>query len=1201
MPLQTENLGMVGLGVVNDQPPHPIQPPLVDGIYLRWAFDPARGFPWHGYYLFRRLHRSSAKTCLAKELDPEWRVGRVPHSTIPLSIGDLTSDVPFVLTEEFADPKAREFDLRHRTYIRFDLSKGGSAREFHVTVGAYGKLGEDGENGEALSGCLTALLPFLKGAVSAPAPIEIRITAFDDDVPMDSTTVTLDPGQVTTASLSGDRLDRIEISGGGGALIDVCFVPVRQDASVGWQALPDFPYPLCLPTAAPGYPCAGRPANAAQAESMALARIRYGQASDWAPTVAELREVLDDLVVNGPPPGGLNMADRSESYLASPSDPDAPVMPDQRPLDLVLLGAVNPAVAQMVGLYWIDDPGDSNAYDYLLLADHVGAYGGDPQAALAAMSSNLPPEVDGWICFGLRKQAAAPLPPPAWVQAFALPGAATDPALIAQDLINAAGLRWHIEETDEGELLPGAAIGYHLWRADSGATEPTTPPASYAHITPGGMVMVAAPSPGADATLGPSDWPPKPMHKINGQLAEGWYSYRVSAMDIFGRLSAMSAPAEWRQWAPPPDPKPWYYLDPPLDAAVHPFAVRLLSKAPPPKPPGVEAWALDPLDPSLSGEAAYDAWHATGWWSGLPTADQPRRAGLRVRWRWEPAQMAQAPRTREFRIYLSPGHDPVPGYPEAAAWPERVYVVDADTHFTPLLDASGVPTGGREYEILLPEDAAGTDFAGVPLEPTDLDPVVYAHVGVSAADDRVHADDDSKWTSGDWGGRYGNEGPVGVAKIFRALRTPPPAPPLIGFDDKVWATRADYHGVSRYTVRWAKPIAGQKVHIFRAVDDSLFRADWERRAAAGAAAFTASDVVPFGWNPVDSAAVLAELVAPLDAVSALDWDSDPTVRAAYEALSERALRVLASLPDNSPAFMQMTFEPLDPADSVNADRAGPDATVTYTPNLAWGCWTAELDGRAANRYFFRAAYVNAAHTLGPLGPSTPAVYLPKVVPPLSPAITKVASGELAITLAWAHNREPDFAEYRIYRADDERQARDLRLMILVSTLDATGVDTSQPEVEWTDDQGLIWGRTYFYCVTAVDGRGNESTARVISAPVALDSTPPAPPQWIGAEWVLYDSVSGQELPWLPSGSLPPGYQPATRLELSTVGYRCDIYSRSEGSNEWQLVLAVPATTGQILSYYLDAAPGNVALYRAQAFSTADVSSKWSDKVSVQWP
>ncbi|HEY0313200.1 MAG TPA: hypothetical protein VGC56_11975 [Allosphingosinicella sp.] len=1264
MALQGENLAMVGLGVLGDQPPHPIQPVLPNGVHLRWAFDPELGFPWHGYHLFRRPHRPGKPICIAQQ----WRTwAQEPPAALTQSLaeGEISSDSQFSLAS--APGGVAGIDLRHRTFLRFDLPKARPARSFQLRIGfpadkplrdsdtvpdredrasglrvppapVLDRIVPDPNDRKAgprtrAAPVLEQIPPDLKDGEAEPrtrrAPdveqVEAAIShnpfaspravAFDRDTPV--AFADLAPGAAPTAfvTLAADRMDRIEISGGWAVLTDLCFVPVDQDAGEGWGQIPGFPYPLCLPTAAPGYACKGHPTTDAQAESMALSRIRYGAPAPWSGTrITQLRQVLDSLAANPPSAGGQEMAERSGSYHDSLGDPDQPVMPDQRPLDLVLMGAINPAIAQMVGLYWIDDspragPGSASAasdprpiaaareeprlvradaapvadeqprragsrvstlaaeagqlaaglprggpaptpefftapaplpppsppYDYLLLADHSGRYHGEPAEALVALAQPLPDDVDVWICFNLREQKASPLPPPQEVAVFALPGGATDPAVIAQDLVSAAGLRWRIEQTAEGDLLPGAAVGYHIWRAQLGPAAPAAPPplSTHAHLTASGMVMVAAPSPAPGGQARPSDWPPWPMHKIDGRLAEGWYSYLVSGMDIFGRIGIMSAPAEWRQWAPEPVPRPWYYSGIPSDAHIHPFAVRLLVKAPPPVVPGVEASTLDPLDPDLAGEARYDSWKAQGWWNALSAADKRKRAGVRVRWRWDPEQMAQAPRTKEFRIYLSSGGEPVADHNDPLAWPQRVYAIDAATHFTPVLGSNLVPTGGRQYEVLLPENAAGQGFAGVALEPTDLEPIVYAHVAVTAADDRTHSADPPKWSAGAWGGRFGNEGRIGnAAKIFRVLRAPPPMPPVIGADDKVWATRADYHGVSRYTVHWAKPAPGQKVHIFRALDDAVFRADWDRRHAGGAAAFQTADAAPFGWNPAEEAAVVAELGAPLDSVAPLSWDDDPAVRAAYEALSERALRVLASFSGNDDAFVQTTFEPLDPADPANADRPGPDPNAPYTSNFAWGAYVAEIDGKAANRYFFRAAYVNAAHIVGALGPSSPAVYLPKVAPPRVPAITKVTSGELSITLEWAHNREPDLAEYRVYRAEDERQARDPRLMARVATIAKADVDMTKPGVVWTDTGGLIGGRTYLYCLTSVDGVANESALGPAAGAMAVDGRIPDVPVWEGQRWQLMEPQDGTTSPWPADGILQPGLVPALELTWS---------------------------------------------------------------------
>ena len=84
MPLQTDNLVMVGLGVLGDQPPHSIQPKLPDGIHLRWAFDPDRGAPWHGYHLFRRPHDEGRHLCIAPQFRCEMDKGSARSAALTL-------------------------------------------------------------------------------------------------------------------------------------------------------------------------------------------------------------------------------------------------------------------------------------------------------------------------------------------------------------------------------------------------------------------------------------------------------------------------------------------------------------------------------------------------------------------------------------------------------------------------------------------------------------------------------------------------------------------------------------------------------------------------------------------------------------------------------------------------------------------------------------------------------------------------------------------------------------------------------------------------------------------------------------------------------------------------------------------------------------------------------------------------------------
>ena len=70
MALQDPNvLAMVRLGTLDDSPENALQPKLVNAVHLRWAFRPDLGFPWHGFYLFRRnskLRQSSASALVSR-------------------------------------------------------------------------------------------------------------------------------------------------------------------------------------------------------------------------------------------------------------------------------------------------------------------------------------------------------------------------------------------------------------------------------------------------------------------------------------------------------------------------------------------------------------------------------------------------------------------------------------------------------------------------------------------------------------------------------------------------------------------------------------------------------------------------------------------------------------------------------------------------------------------------------------------------------------------------------------------------------------------------------------------------------------------------------------------------------------------------------------------------------------------------------
>ena len=867
--------------------------------------------------------------------------------------------------------------------------------------------------------------------------------------------------------------------------------------------------------------------------------------------------------------------------VLQPTEPEraAPRMPNQYPLDLVLLGTLQPAIAQMIGLYWVDQaavPGE--AYDYVIVADYEGVFQGTDPSFLQQVGFD---HLEGYIVFNKQRAPAPRLARPEGLRVYALPSSvrSTEDGDVPE-VSNNAGLRWELGMTEQGRLLPDKPFMYHLWRAELGEEEPTTAPSAdqYQPMTKERPILIAQPNfpPGSEPQRA-SDWPPFPMHTIDSGLRDGWYSYQVSGIDIFGRHSPNSAPAAWYQWTPVSDPRPWYYKNPPGDRAIHPFAVRLLDKMPPPPPTGIEAYALDPNDPTVLKDAAYNAWRGAN----------PEQVGLRVRWQWTQAHMRQAPDVREFRIYYHPGQmnallghtlgvsaasstesvveTDIPNTGPADAYvgallrigsdrfaivgseggsPLRVYVksgpvytegtmsvvngsstvtgtetnwgteltgltlkvaseprtytilkVDSLTQLTLDRNYVGVTGAGKTYSIagilpranapctlVIPSDyTAGTisaensdptvtgigtgwrtalagrtfkvagesaeytivgvdsetqvtldrgyegitgsgkayvirhplfvDYSkivswekrihvvghdeprqyevflpapdtdeGEAFAPSLAEPIVYAHISVSAADDKTHTPDDPQWDVGEWGGRFGNEGRVGApAKIFRVRREPPPAPAVPPPDsDKVFATPADYHGHSYYTYRW-QPQQHLKTHIFRALDDALFKVDWKRRQTSPESiSADDEDYFPVEWRGPDPSLVAKrnQIANDLNHLNTFSHDAEGTAQAMayYRGLSNDALRVLAGLPGNERAFTQLTIQPLDPDDPANANRLAPITRLTSLLMRdsvpTWTLWTGAPPTATSTAQPTWMAPTTAANSASPVHRST---------------------------------------------------------------------------------------------------------------------------------------------------------------------------------------------------------------------------------------
>ena len=1168
MTLQSDDLAALGLGITADQPPIALQPTLGgDGIHLRYATSFAKGLPWYGFYLLRRAHVAAPTQCLLPQLAklPARLTTATSYafSRVTLYSGtaiEFIDEFPAAGTAEIALPRAALLGASfaqapiHRVTARIGF-RGGPLRGSDARPSTVRMVAKD--NAIIVAETLISGRP---GEVVAGEVNADRITAVEFFAMIDATTGPKEVGPV------GDKPPEIAPAGGlpgapiiqapkapsgHAALVDLCWETVSNAATIPWQPVPNYPQPMPLPVAAAGYPCEGRPANQAAAQAMALSRVRYGVAANWAAKFGDLHAVLTKLVAGGPGGGPINS--RTDTFVDPAADPDTPALPNQNILQLIQLASIDPAMAQILGLYWLDlqaVPGQ--AYDYMVLADHVNAFSGQPVAAgalaIAAANGTLPTGVDAWITYNHVAQPRAPLAAPPQPTAFVLPDTAVSGA--PNTARGAVGISWNTPSLGSNYLSSSGAVRYIVWRHDHGDPQPATPAASFVPLNPNSPYLAGSGGSSALAQA-PTDWPPVALRAVDRKLADGWYGYSISGIDIWGRYSLQSVPAQWRQWAPAPQPEPWYYQGPAADKQLHAFAVHILDKTPPPPPAAVEATALDPDDDlTYVRDAAYTAWRAAAgdqWWNGLTDAQRAAVLPLRVRWRWYPTQQAQHPNTREFRIYFNP--DSVPPGPdrfEPTNWQDRIFVCDYNDHVTLVSSAAGPY---RQYEVLPVAPPPGVPpFAGVALQPSLTAPIVYANISVSAADDKIHTGDRPKWNATPWGNRFGNESVLAAAaKIYRVWRALPPAPAAVLNDERVWTTKADYHSFSFYTFRWAAS-ADLKAHVYAVMDATLFMVE---RAREDIAAVSAADIAALQtlWNPVpqsliDQIAALRTLKAavsnqgtPSDADRKqhdADWD------AACAALSDGVLRGLAALPLHEDSYVRQTPSPVD-----DPDAAGPDDPPGYAPNPLWRAFKATFDGRARNRYFLRVSYIDDAHNEGPLGPPSPPIYLPPAVPPRKPVITKVTGGDRSATVAWTTAKAEAGGRYVIYRTDDDYRLRDVRLMDVAATISSGSRDPNSAKAEWTDS-GLEGGKAYHYCLAFIDAYGNASEP---SKPVpvnVVDLSIPSPPFWTEQTWLLERASDNALIDWPADGVVPTGHAPVLRLSwASDVKQPVFVLSRRE--------------------------------------------------------
>lgn len=658
MAAAVDALKACALGVQGFAQPIVGAPKLIDGVHVRWSFSQTRGFPWHGYWLLRRLSSTAA--------------GGAGGAWVPAG------------SANGAQGSGGGFGDTDGTAMGEGPGDGADSQR--------PRPGESTDDFDEVNAATT----LTKQVIQAMPPWQRRALANASKAPPPvggaAGVITGATGPIAWA-----------LMGGG-----------------GWSVVGAGP--LALPVTHPDYPpTLGKAQVGWQADGAAAkARIAYGSPDvhlqtnpgESAPPFAALHAALVALVEGGP--AAAPMAERlmPAELAADGADADNPMgLPAQPWLHWLALAALHPEVAQLLGIAAVDISAQSNiAYDYLVIADHDGSVASAGGALPWLQTSPLPkahgPEVT--LVEGVAAKPCPALAAPPGVAAYALPGgrmpSPTQPGVML-DATRQIGLRWQVQTPTPapggGQLWPGPLLLYGVWRAELGplAKVPSSAPAEsqWLPLQGGGVGQAGAlPTPTLAANEGPytaqkkagkagkgskggksvaPGWPAMRLQLVDVVADDGWYAYAVAARDVFGRYSPRGAPIPWRTFQQPPGADARWYdaLATGGDGVLNTYAVAARDMTPPPPPAGLRV-ALQDADDAYSvaawaraiaagkgevGGQAIDAATAAQikggpFWAWRASLAETAQADVsaQVSWRWGYSQVQQGPLVSRFDVVL---------------------------------------------------------------------------------------------------------------------------------------------------------------------------------------------------------------------------------------------------------------------------------------------------------------------------------------------------------------------------------------------------------------------------------------------------------------------------------------------------------------------------------------------------------------------
>jgi hypothetical protein len=923
------------------------------------------------------------------------------------------------------------------------------------------------------------------------------------DIGFQPAATTCTPFELTVRA---DAIDEVLVSGCDAILVGVIWSPIPpDDAGRGWTLLAG---PICLPVDdVPGSPCTSGAGTARD-----LAKGRLPDAADLpagAPTRAELDARLlgadfDELHASLQKvlSGGGQFVTRLDA-----DDPDDGTSWRYDVVRDVVTAAIDPYFARILGLYVVHRPSDpTTRSDYRIEA--TWPIDGEKQQL-------------SWIIYDRGLEVQPPLPAPTAAAATAMVGAAH---VTADGILNPhemdVTVDWRRPSVCELTDPVRSPIAYLVERTDADA--PAAGP--YRLVTrrtfePGGEPEVV-PAVIAD----PEDGDPRFArgYFVDRGPGYGTFHYRVLGRDLFGRTSAPSDPAAvlvTDQVAPgPPLNLTAEYVDPADPAraasAMLGWANRDTPAGSPQRAAVVLRWVwpasrrmqfpdLDEL--RLYGRRGTPN-HVLGRIEGvaqvapgeyLVTTDvEPvgpdfpvPQSGVdlgALRSEGEECTILTVTAVAGrlvFRVRANPAAPPLVGpctfrlgrgtsptatqaaraphpafrsFEQAADW--AGFLVDPTAPPLPLRVAAdgtlrgGLPSGLTPADVLVERVVETVDgeehwhyrmlLRGFELTPTADRPRAVATFGIGSVDE------------------VGNEGRIAPPASVVALHRVPPVVPAIVYPPANFATRADYHGDSWFTVEWTGA-PGVGYQVYRAGDLDLL-------AEAGI------DVADHrARTPDEQRLELQQLALDLANIDAFRLVTAAPLRSSGGPMRHR---------DALPGALRNRF--------VYRIRAIDDAgnLAPWPPATSASCVVVDLPG----------------------------------VPPAAPSWAGTAFPATGgVVLRWVPNASDAIRGYRLYRADDATLAEDVRSMTplfnaaqeegggsvvgVVLTRDAAGAVTAATELAAGDrppgrlaqyvDTTAAPGRPLYYRVVAEDVGGTRSAASdrlVVQLPL---TEPPAPPVW----------------------------------------------------------------------------------------------------------